>query len=171
MTCRLVPRILQKRRKLYDIIPTYLNFPVRTAAGISVLYMLQEMVPDHLSLNADHNAKTPTTIPHLQYLDHLDLSMNNFGGMGIPRFIGSLRQLRCLNLTEASFGGTIPPNTASLDQRTLLDQREWPGMAVRPFFSLKYFDLGGMDIDLSKAAAYRRLLSYLNNSRVTMEMK
>ncbi|WKA04186.1 hypothetical protein VitviT2T_022243 [Vitis vinifera] len=122
------------------------------------------MVPDHLSLNADHNAKTPTTIPYLKYLNHLDLSMNNFGGMGIPRFNGSLRSLRCLSLSEASFGGTIPPNTASLsnlcnlDQRTLLDQRKWPGMAVRPFFSLKYLDLGGMGIDLSKAAAYRRLL-------------
>ena len=48
------------------------------------------MVPDHLSLNAVHNAKTPTTIPYLKYLNRLDLSMNNFGGMGIPRFIGSL---------------------------------------------------------------------------------
>ncbi|KAL6344296.1 hypothetical protein AAG906_037867 [Vitis piasezkii] len=62
---------------------------------------------------------------NLKYLNYLDLSMNNFEGMEIPKFIRSLGKLRYLNLSGASFDGLS---------------------------SLKYLNLGG--IDLSKAAAY-----------------
>ncbi|RVW80347.1 LRR receptor-like serine/threonine-protein kinase GSO2 [Vitis vinifera] len=57
--------------------------------------------------------------------DPSDLNKNNFEGMEIPKFIGSLGKLRYLNLSGASFGGLS---------------------------SLKYLNLGG--IDLRKATAY-----------------
>ena len=53
---------------------------------------LLEMVSVHLILNP-HNAKKPITIPHLKYLNHLDLCMNNFEGVGIPKFIESTQSL------------------------------------------------------------------------------
>ncbi|KAL6325045.1 hypothetical protein AAG906_022253 [Vitis piasezkii] len=67
------------------------------------------------------------TRPHRSFRSAviLDLNKNNFEGMEIPKFIGSLGKLRYLNLSGASFGGLS---------------------------SLKYLNLGG--IDLRKAAAY-----------------
>ncbi|XP_010034664.1 receptor-like protein EIX2 [Eucalyptus grandis] len=90
-------------------------------------------------------------------LKYLDLSMNNFGGTKLPGFIGSLKQLRYLNLSGASFGGTIPPSLRNLSQLQHLDLSNsfaessrndllWlPGLS-----SLRYLNLGA--IDLSKAA-------------------
>ncbi|CAA3016563.1 LRR receptor-like serine threonine- kinase GSO2 [Olea europaea subsp. europaea] len=57
----------------------------------------------------------------LKYLNHLDLSMNNFGGARIPDFLGSMSKLRYLNLSSASFGGQIPPNLGKLSELEYLD--------------------------------------------------
>ncbi|XP_030519202.1 receptor-like protein EIX2 [Rhodamnia argentea] len=92
-------------------------------------------------------------------LNYLDLSMNNFEGTKIPRFIGSLKQLRYLNLSGASFGGLIPPSLGNLSRLQYLDLSDcfaetsqndllWlPGLS-----SLRYLNLGA--VDLSKAADY-----------------
>ncbi|KAF8044258.1 hypothetical protein BT93_A2293 [Corymbia citriodora subsp. variegata] len=83
--------------------------------------------------------------------------MNNFGGTKLPGFIGSLKQLRYLNLSGASFAGTIPPSLRNLSRLQYLDLSNcfaessqndllWlPGLS-----SLRYLNLGA--IDLSKAA-------------------
>ncbi|RVW72121.1 hypothetical protein CK203_057962 [Vitis vinifera] len=50
----------------------------------------------------------------LEFLNHLDLSWNDFGGTPIPSFLGSMRSLTYLDLSYASFGGLIPPQLGNL---------------------------------------------------------
>ncbi|KAJ9555563.1 hypothetical protein OSB04_010177 [Centaurea solstitialis] len=46
---------------------------------------------------------------NLTYLNHLDLSNNDFGPQPIPKFIGSMTKLRHLNLSYSTFHGNINP--------------------------------------------------------------
>uniref|UniRef100_A0A0D9YBD3 non-specific serine/threonine protein kinase n=1 Tax=Oryza glumipatula TaxID=40148 RepID=A0A0D9YBD3_9ORYZ len=48
----------------------------------------------------------------LQRLQYMDLSCNNFSGVRIPEFFGSLKNLRYLDLSDSSFSGRIPPQLA-----------------------------------------------------------
>ncbi|KAJ6836741.1 putative leucine-rich repeat receptor-like protein kinase [Iris pallida] len=57
----------------------------------------------------------------LKKLRHLDLSMNNFGGRPIPEFIGSIRNLRYLNLSRAGLGGLVPRQIGNLSSLQYLD--------------------------------------------------
>ena len=101
----------------------------------------------------------------LKYLNHLDLSMNNFEGTRIPKFIGSLERLRYLNLSGASFSGPIPPQLGNLSRLIYLDLREYFDFNTYPdessqndlqwisgLSSLRRLNLEG--INLSRASAY-----------------
>nr|XP_019703255.1 receptor-like protein EIX1 [Elaeis guineensis] len=57
----------------------------------------------------------------LKYLNYLDLSMNNFGGIRIPEFMGSFRQLKYLNLSRAYMRGLIPYQLGNLSSLQYLD--------------------------------------------------
>ncbi|XP_073112547.1 receptor-like protein EIX1 [Elaeis guineensis] len=57
----------------------------------------------------------------LKHLNYLDLSMNFFGGIPIPEFIGSFRQLKYLNLSFAGLGGLIPHQLGNLSSLQYLD--------------------------------------------------
>ncbi|KAG1355085.1 putative Receptor-like protein EIX2 [Cocos nucifera] len=57
----------------------------------------------------------------LKHLNHLDLSMNYFGGIHIPEFMGSFRQLKYLNLSYAGLGGPIPQQLGNLSSLQYLD--------------------------------------------------
>ncbi|XP_018505403.2 receptor-like protein EIX2 [Pyrus x bretschneideri] len=50
----------------------------------------------------------------LKHLKYLDLSQINFNGSQVPDFIGSLSNLRHLDLSYASFGGRIPTQIGNL---------------------------------------------------------
>ncbi|KAF2300641.1 hypothetical protein GH714_014879 [Hevea brasiliensis] len=100
--------------------------------------------------------KINSSLLYLEYLDYLDLSLNDFEGSQIPGFIGSFRSLNYLNLSHAKFGGTIPPllgNMSSLhfldlhafsDSDHLLNAKDlhW----LTGLSSLEYLDLGGIDL-------------------------
>ncbi|MCD9644782.1 hypothetical protein HAX54_033216 [Datura stramonium] len=93
----------------------------------------------------------------LQQLRYLDLSMNNFGGIEVPEFIGALEELRYLNLSGASFSGSVSQFLGNLSNLQVLDlsmysekppenDLEW----LRGLSFLEHLNLGGSD--LSKVA-------------------
>ncbi|KAF8413205.1 hypothetical protein HHK36_001181 [Tetracentron sinense] len=57
----------------------------------------------------------------LKHLNYLDLSFNDFGGIPIPDFLGSLRGLRYLNLTHSGFLGRIPHQLGNLSSLRYLN--------------------------------------------------
>ncbi|CAN6568143.1 unnamed protein product [Malus baccata var. baccata] len=59
----------------------------------------------------------------LQHLKYLDLSSVDFTGTQLPDFIGSLSNLRHLDLWSASFGGRIPTQIGNLTHLQYLDLR------------------------------------------------
>ncbi|XBH60269.1 hypothetical protein VPH35_114890 [Triticum aestivum] len=57
----------------------------------------------------------------LQHLQYLDLSYNGFDKIQIPEFIGSLHQLRYLDLSWSPFIGRIPPQLGNLSNLQYLN--------------------------------------------------
>ncbi|CDP19912.1 unnamed protein product [Coffea canephora] len=91
----------------------------------------------------------------LPYLSYLDLSSNNFLQGQVPEFIGSLKNLEYLNLSNANFRGMIPDHLGNLSQLQYLDlsgneyalranKLEW----LHGLSSLKVLELGGVDLSL-----------------------
>jgi Leucine-rich repeat (LRR) protein len=54
------------------------------------------------------------SLADLKHLSHLDLSHNNFHGISIPEFIGSLNMLNYLDLSNAYFSGVVPTQLGNL---------------------------------------------------------
>ncbi|KAM6586406.1 hypothetical protein CsatA_009011 [Cannabis sativa] len=99
--------------------------------------------------------KINPSLLNLTHLANLDLSLNNFGGIQIPSFVGSFVSLRYLNLTYGHFKGMIPQQLGNLSSLLYLglghnldlyvDNLHW----VSSLSSLESLDLSY--VDLSKA--------------------
>ncbi|WVZ14423.1 hypothetical protein V8G54_011989, partial [Vigna mungo] len=88
-----------------------------------------------------------TSLIHLQYLEHLDLSYNYFFGIYIPDFMG-FTNLRYLSLSHSYFTGRIPSKLGDLSQLRYLNLRHnylWGEVPVQigNLKLLQYLDLGG----------------------------
>ena len=57
----------------------------------------------------------------LKHLSYLDLSFNDFQGDRIPRFVGSMGNLRYLNFSGTRIGGMIPQQLGNLSNLQFLD--------------------------------------------------
>jgi len=105
----------------------------------------------HLHGNDSHQLKGAINISsliHLQYIQHLDLSYNNFLWYHIPQAIGSFTNLKYLNLSFCDFGGRIPFQLGNLSLLSYLDLQTNLLLGPLPFQignlrQLQYLDLGG----------------------------
>ncbi|KAL8241564.1 hypothetical protein R6Q59_014918 [Mikania micrantha] len=102
----------------------------------------------------------------LKQLKYLDLSCNDFKGIQIPGFIGSLGNLRYLNLSESNFGGMIPPQIGNISELRVLSL----GYLNRTSFIMNMQWLSGLrwlhhldisTIDLSKAIDWFQVINTL----------
>ncbi|GLT44389.1 hypothetical protein SLA2020_182920 [Shorea laevis] len=65
--------------------------------------------------------KISPSLVHLKHLSYLELSNNDFGGIHIPEFFGSLGSLRYFNLSRANFGGEVPHHLGNLSNLKYLN--------------------------------------------------
>ncbi|RZB61530.1 Receptor-like protein EIX2 [Glycine soja] len=86
------------------------------------------------------------SLMELQQLNYLNLSWNYFQGRGIPEFLGSLTNLRYLDLSYSDFGGKIPTQFGSLSHLKYLNlgRNSLEGSIPRQLgnlFQLQHLDL------------------------------
>lgn len=65
-------------------------------------------------------------------LRSLNLSYNDLGGAPMPAFVGSLRQLRILDLRWCNFAGNLPPHLGNLTNLRYLDLKSNSFLRDRP---------------------------------------
>lgn len=88
----------------------------------------------------------------LNHLNYLDLSFTNFQGSPIPLFIGSMKQLRYLNLSNCLFSGRVPYILGNLTNLQILDLSHGTLLYIDDFTlvsqlsSLQYIDMSGVYI-------------------------
>ncbi|PRQ18583.1 putative non-specific serine/threonine protein kinase [Rosa chinensis] len=117
------------------------------------------------SIEVPFRGEISHSLLELPYLNYLDLSYNDFEGTMIPKFIGSLSQLKELKLAGANFRGPVPPQLGNLSNLHTLDlygnqvvsseNLEW----LSHLSSLRYLNMS--QLNLSEAVNWPESLSKL----------
>ncbi|XP_066334750.1 receptor-like protein EIX2 [Miscanthus floridulus] len=108
----------------------------------------------------------------LDHLEHLDLSGNDLAVPTgrLPEFLGSLKNLKYLNLSGIPFYGGVPPQLGNLSRLQYLDLSYFGGDTnstdlswLTHIPSLQYLNLNG--VDLSTVADWPRVMNMLPSLR------
>ncbi|RWR91795.1 putative leucine-rich repeat receptor-like protein kinase [Cinnamomum micranthum f. kanehirae] len=84
----------------------------------------------------------------LKYLKHLDLSINCFEGKVIPKFMGSFKNLRYLNLSTSGFGGKLPHELGNLSTLGYLDLNNFREIWVNTSDDISHYSIIVLTYDL-----------------------
>ncbi|KAK9209660.1 hypothetical protein WN944_002027 [Citrus x changshan-huyou] len=110
--------------------------------------------------------KISPSLLNLKHLVYLDLSFNDFGGIQIPPFLGSMVNLSYLDLSSAGFLGMIPHQLANLSNLQYLDlSQKYLGLYAENLrwlsglSSLEHLDLS--NVDLSRASDWLLVMNTL----------
>ncbi|XP_044473228.1 receptor-like protein EIX2 [Mangifera indica] len=99
------------------------------------------------------HGKINPSLLDLKHLRSLDLSNHNFEEVEIPRFLGSMQNLRYLNLSLSSFQGMIPPQLGNLSHLQYLGLGGMLDVKSLWWLSrlslLKHLELDGVDLSNS----------------------
>ncbi|GMP95184.1 hypothetical protein CsSME_00044326 [Camellia sinensis var. sinensis] len=111
--------------------------------------------------------KLNPSLLNLKDLNYLNLSYNDFGGIEIPNFIGSLRSLEYLDLSKAGFSGVIPQTLGNLTSLHYLDLQHCSSSIlslenfqwISGLLLLQHLDLSC--VDLSQSSNWLQMTSML----------
>ncbi|KAK2665243.1 hypothetical protein Ddye_003817 [Dipteronia dyeriana] len=85
--------------------------------NLQVTNTIDPYQPDYMPLRGNISS----SLLELQYLNYLDLSLNDFEFKQLPDYIGSLKNLRHLNLSYDGFSGKVPYQLGNLSKLQSLD--------------------------------------------------
>ncbi|XVF30073.1 hypothetical protein REPUB_Repub16aG0025400 [Reevesia pubescens] len=115
-------------------------------------------------------AKISHSLLNLKHLSYLDLSNNDFGGIQIPKFFGSMGSLRYLDLSYSEFRGLIPSQLGNLSYIQYLNlDSHWNGESLyvenlqwlRGLSQLKHLHLSC--VNLSRAFDWLHMVTSLHS--------
>ncbi|XP_058076058.1 receptor-like protein EIX1 isoform X2 [Magnolia sinica] len=108
--------------------------------------------------NDSLSGRIDPALVELKHLQLLDLSDNAFHGIPIPQFLGSMKELRHLNLSEAGFSGRIPHQLGNLSKLISLQLSSYPfsdSLSAKNLWwltnltSLKYLELSYVNLSMA----------------------